>query len=103
MEVWLPIVNSDKLVSNLGHIKNKKGIILKGNIHKRSGYVQISLNINGIRSTKKAHILIARVFIPNPENKPYVNHINGIRHDNRVENLEWVSPKENAERKVFPN
>ncbi|CAG8793571.1 4862_t:CDS:2, partial [Racocetra fulgida] len=93
MEIWLPIVDSNKLISNLGRIKNNKDVILKGNICKRSGYIRIDLSINSIRTSTGVHILVAQAFIFNPENKPYVNHINGIKHDNRA----------NAERKIFPN
>ncbi|RIA87653.1 hypothetical protein C1645_776845 [Glomus cerebriforme] len=78
-------------------------MILRRNPCKRKGYIQIGIKINNVYKNIAVHILVARAFIPNPENKPHVNHINGIKHDNRADNLEWVTPKENAERRIFPN
>jgi len=58
-------------------------------------YRRVPLCENGKPRQTSVHILVAKAFIPNPNNKPYVNHINGIRYDNRVENLEWCTAKEN--------
>src|SRR2546430_253821 len=103
MEIWLPIVGSDYFISNIRRVKNKNGRISKGSVLKGHGYIRGSININGIKTNPYIHRLVAETFISNPENKPFVNHINGIRTDNRMDNLEWVSPKENANYKVFPN
>ncbi|HMG89616.1 MAG TPA: HNH endonuclease [Chryseolinea sp.] len=61
----------------------------------RNGYVRIDLRRNGKCTDGALHRLLAINFIPNPENKPCVNHINGNKQDNRLENLEWVTHKEN--------
>ena len=69
---------------------NRKLIMNRG-----TGYLQVSLWKNNIQKTMQVHRLVAIHYIPNPKNKPQVNHINGIKTDNRVENLEWVTDSEN--------
>ncbi len=63
--------------------------------NKDGGYLQTNMRINGKHTCVRIHRLVAEAFIPNPDNKPEVNHINGIKTDNRVENLEWVNKSEN--------
>ena len=60
------------------------------------GYKQVNLSKNGKAHTCRVHRLIAMAYIPNVENKPCINHINGDRTDNRLENLEWCTKSENA-------
>lgn len=67
---------------------------------KKNGYVEVSLTKGGVEKYYLLHRLVAKQFIPNPENKPQVNHINGIKHDNKVCNLEWVTAKENKDHQM---
>lgn len=93
------------LNEELGYFINKEGEVykrIKSRLNK-DGYRTITLNKErgGRRGAPRmetgVHRLIAQMFIPNPENKPTVNHINGIKTDNRVENLEWATRKEQTE------
>lgn len=59
------------------------------------GYLTVGLNRNGNRKTYYVHKLVAEAFIPNPDNLTEVNHISEVKTDNRVENLEWISRKDN--------
>lgn len=77
---------------------NHKEYILKHCF--RRGYPSIELNRDGKGRMEFMHRIIAKAFIPNPENKKEVNHINGIKHDNRVENLEWCTRTENSNHSV---
>lgn len=81
-----------------GRIDNRKGKVLKPKIDKY-GYQVITLSKNGIRKSYTIHQLVAKAFIPNPKNKKTINHKDGNKLNNKVENLEWTTEKENQQHK----
>lgn len=88
---------TDYEISNTGLVRNQRtGKIRKGSVD-NNGYIRVSLSINSRNHTKKVHRLVAQAFIPNPENKPQVNHINGKKYCNWAGNLEWNTAKENVQ------
>lgn len=101
-EIWLPVVGFEKThsVSNMGRVKRT---LLRGKlcdkIMKKSfndrGYHTVAVVVNNIQLHPLVHRLVAMAFIPNPENKPDVNHLKGIKTDNRASELEWCTKPEN--------
>jgi len=110
-EIWRDVVDWEGYyqVSNLGRVKslsrkvngrnNKPNVIIERIRKQRinaEGYYSLPLNRFGLVKTVRVHRLIAEAFLPNPENKTDVNHINSNRADNSLSNLEWATRSENV-------
>ena len=100
-EEWRDVIGYEGLyqVSNYGRVKSfhNNGVrTLNPSFADYPGYYVVNLTKNGKQQTQYVHILVAQAFIPNPENKSYVNHIDGDKLNNCLENLEWTTPTENS-------
>lgn len=99
-EIWMPVlgyegvyeINIRGAIRSLHRRNPNKDLVVRIG---RAGYYTVRLSLKGKTNTKHVHRLIAEVFIPNLDCKLHINHINGIKTDNSVTNLEWVTHSEN--------
>lgn len=113
-EIWKDVLGYEGLysVSNLGRIKAYYRRVDSGKCHREwkehilycakdgCGYYRTNLAKNGHNHTVKVHRIVAQAFLPNPDNLPEVNHKNGDKTDNRVENLEWCTRSYNIKHSI---
>lgn len=109
MEIWASIAGIDGYeVSTHGRVRSWRGApairprVLRPTAAKHGSYPQVGLSIYGRKNpvVKSVHRLVAQAFIPNPDNKPDVAHINGDPTDNRVQNLRWSTERENTRDRI---
>lgn len=108
-EIWKDIKGYEGLyqISSSGNVKSLDRYIINKNGDKQffpekyltqgfnNGYLKVTLSKNNKQKTFRVHILVAKAFIPNPENKSEINHIDGNKSNNRIDNLEWNTRSEN--------
>lgn len=108
-EIWKPFIENRYEASNLGRVRTIPHIVWRstGASHTvrqtvlrpakdKKGYLRVGLMINKKLTTFKVHRIIATLFKPNPENKRYVNHLDGNKANNAADNLEWATHEENV-------
>jgi hypothetical protein len=110
-EIWHPCAGYETHyeVSNLGNVRSVERMVshakggLKRNFSKvlkhgkgKNGYLTVSFSVDSVKSNHSVHRLVARAFIENESNKPQVNHKDGNKHNNHVDNLEWMTHSENG-------
>ena len=115
MEIWKPMFGFEHRyeISSFGRIKslpkkekfrgsyrNREAKLMRARLS-HNGYLHLSLRTDdGKYQTHRVSRLVAQTFIPNPDNKSQVNHIDGNKLNNTVENLEWCTPKENTQHAI---
>jgi len=118
-ENWKPLKDYEGLyeISNMGRVRSlvKKGNntqkIRKTGLDVATGYINVQLRKNNKPLTKRVHRFVAEAFVPNPDNKPVVNHKDGNKKNCKADNLEWMTYSENTlhsfknglQRKIFGN
>ena len=95
-EKWR-LIFDDYYISNLGRVYSLKTNKMLTAIDNGKGYLSVPIRLNGKQKRCYVHRLVAKAFIPNPDNLPQVNHIDGNKSNNNVNNLEWVTRKENTQ------
>ena len=100
IEVWKDVKGYEGIykISNLGRVKTNKDRIRKGTVS--HGYLRLLLWKDKQYKSTSIHRLVAENFIENPMNKPYVNHIDGDKQNNHVNNLEWCTQLENVQHSI---
>lgn len=98
-EIWKETKYSGYFISNYGRLRGRSGRIIKSYLNKRAGYYMICIHLdgrNGKSKCLKIHRLVAEAFIDNPHNYNIINHKDGNKQNNYVENLEWCTISHNV-------
>ena len=95
MERWSQIPNMHYSISSEGRVRNDETNKMKSMDATSDGYHKVDLYSNGKRTSVRVHRLVAEAFIPNPNELPQINHIDGNKENNNVKNLEWVNNSQN--------